>query len=185
MAVLLGILVALSYGAGDFLGGLATRSLPVTTVVAASQASALVVLAVTLPLEGTPVPWSDVGLGALAGSVGVVGVLLLYQGLATGAMGVVAPVTAVGAAVVPLVVGLATGERPAPVALLGAVLALGAVALWRAGATLPTGPPAPAAARRSSWPSAPGRPSASSSCSSAPPTRRPGSGPSSAAAPPR
>src|SRR5215213_11498582 len=111
-----------------------TRAQAVTTVVAASQASALVLLAVGVPLEGAPLGWDDVGLGALAGGIGVVGILLLYQSLASGAMGVVAPVTAVGAAVVPLVVGLATGERPAAVALLGAVLALGAVALVAGGA---------------------------------------------------
>ena len=133
MAVLLGVLVALSYGAGDFLGGLATRAQAVTTVVAASQASALVLLVIGVPLRGSPLGWDDLGLGALAGGIGVVGILLLYQGLATGAMGVVAPVTAVGAAVVPLVVGLATGERPAPLALLGALVALAAVVLVASG----------------------------------------------------
>ena len=133
MAVLLGVLVALSYGAGDFLGGMGTRAQAVTTVVAASQASALVLLAVGVPLEGAPLGWDDVGLGALAGGVGVVGILLLYQSLATGTMGVVAPVTAVGAAVVPLVVGLATGERPGVLALIGAFVALGAVALVAGG----------------------------------------------------
>ena len=137
MAVLLGVLVALSYGAGDFLGGLATRAQAVATVVAASQSAALVLLVVVVPAEGSPFAWADVGLGAAAGTVGVVGILLLYQGLATGAMGVVAPVTAVGAAVVPLVVGLATGERPAPLALVGAAVALGAVALVAGGG--PTG----------------------------------------------
>jgi drug/metabolite transporter (DMT)-like permease len=101
--------------------------------VAASQASALLLLVVGVPLEGSPFRWNDLGLGALAGGVGVVGILLLYQGLATGAMGVVAPVTAVGAAVVPLVVGLATGERPAPLALVGALVALAAVGLVAGG----------------------------------------------------
>ena len=142
MAVFLGVLVALSYGAGDFLGGLGTRAQQVTTVVAASQASALVLLVVGVPLEGSPLAWEDLALGGLAGGIGVVGILLLYQGLATGAMGVVAPVTAVGAAVVPLVVGLATGERPPVLALVGALVALGAVALvaggHEEGATGPT-----------------------------------------------
>jgi drug/metabolite transporter (DMT)-like permease len=133
VAVFLGVLVALSYGAGDFLGGLGTRAQSVFTVVGASQASALALLVVVVPVEGAAVRWGDVGLGALSGVIGVVGVLLLYQGLATGAMGVVAPVTAVGAAVVPLGVGLATGERPAVLALVGAVVALAAVALVASG----------------------------------------------------
>ena len=137
MAVFLGVLVALSYGAGDFLGGLATRAQSVATVVAASQAAALVLLLVVVPVEGAALGWDDVGLGALSGVVGVVGVLLLYQGLATGAMGVVASITAVGAAVVPLAAGLATGERPAVVALLGAAVALAAVALVARGGEAP------------------------------------------------
>lgn len=130
MAVVLGLLVALSYGAGDFFGGLASRRMATPIVVAASQAVGLTGLAaVVLLTGGHEAVGDDVAAGAAAGSVGLIGLLLLYRGLASGAMSVVAPTTAVGAAVVPLVWGLVDGERPSVAALVGVVLALGAVAL--------------------------------------------------------
>lgn len=129
MAVILGLLVALSYGAGDFFGGLASRRLPTPVVVVASQCVGLVLLVGIVALTGGhEAIGDDVRSGAAAGTVGLVGLLLLYRGLAAGSMSVVAPVTAVGAAILPLAWGLADGERPAPAALVGVVLALVAVA---------------------------------------------------------
>jgi drug/metabolite transporter (DMT)-like permease len=133
VAVVLGLVVALTYGAGDFLGGLASRAQSVATVVVASQACGLGLVVVALVVDGSDPAAGDVALGVLAGSAGLVGLLLLYRGLAVGTMGVVAPVTAVGAAVVPLAVGLATGERPSPLALVGAAVALAAVVLVASG----------------------------------------------------
>jgi drug/metabolite transporter (DMT)-like permease len=129
MAVLLGLIVALSYGAGDFVGGLASRRSRAVAVVLASQFVGLVALAATLLVPGQHAEPADVLRGLGAGAVGVVGVLLLYRGLAHGAMVVVAPITAVGSSLVPLAWGLATGERPGALALGGAVLAMVAVAL--------------------------------------------------------
>jgi drug/metabolite transporter (DMT)-like permease len=130
VAVLLGVLVALTYGAGDFLGGLSSRRVNAAIVALTSQLvgwSILVVLVAVLP-ERHP-PAADVVRGAIAGSVGLIGVVLLYRGLASGAMGVVAPITAVGAAVLPVAWGLLTGEEPGAVHLVGVVLALVAVGL--------------------------------------------------------
>ncbi|CAN5622271.1 EamA family transporter [soil metagenome] len=130
MAVVLGLLVALCYGAGDFLGGVATRAQPVATVVLVSQGTGRGLVTVILVLDGTgPPAGGDLALGVLSGLIGVVGVALLYQGLAAGSMGVVAPVTAVGAALVPLVAGLVIGERPSVLALIGAAGALIAIVL--------------------------------------------------------
>src|SRR4051812_27132512 len=85
---------------------------------------------VTLVLiDGRPPVWGDIGLGAAAGSVGLIGIVLLYRGLANGTMSVVAPITAVGAGVVPFAWGVVTGERPSAVALVGVAAALLAVAL--------------------------------------------------------
>lgn len=130
MAILLGLAVALTYGAGDFFGGLTTKRNDVLTVVAVSQAASLVILATGFALFRPDLPAAgDVALGSVAGCIGIVGLTLLYRGLAAGRMGIVAPVTAVGAAVVPLAWGLAQGERPSGLALLGCGVALVAVAL--------------------------------------------------------
>lgn len=128
VVVLLGLGAALVYGAADFAGGFATRRTPALTVVVFSQIIAFVALAAVLPLLGTPVPPArDLVLGAVAGIAGGAGVTFLYHGLSVGRMGVVAPTTAVGSASLPVVVGLALGERPGPLALLGVVVALVAV----------------------------------------------------------
>jgi drug/metabolite transporter (DMT)-like permease len=143
VAVFLGLLVAVSYGAADFLGGLSSRRVDPAIVALTSQLvglSVLVVVVAALP-ERHP-PAADLLRGAGAGSVGLIGVVLLYRGLAVGAMSIVAPVTAVGAAVLPVGWGLLTGEQPGLVHLAGVVLALAAVALVSApgaGEVVPAG----------------------------------------------
>jgi drug/metabolite transporter (DMT)-like permease len=130
VAVFLGLLVALSYGAGDFLGGLSARQIAPLVVVQRSQLvglGLLVVLVAVVPGQD-PIA-ADLARGAAAGAIGAVGVGLLYRGLAVGAMAIVAPITAVGAAVLPVAWGLSSGERPGGLALTGVGLALVAVAL--------------------------------------------------------
>ena len=129
MAVLLGLLVAVTYGVGDFFGGIASKRNPPTVVVALSQSFGLAIMVLLVLVDGRAPVWRDVGFGAAAGSVGLIGVILLYRGLAGGTMSVVAPITAVGAGVVPFVWGLLTGERPTGIALGGVAAALAAVAL--------------------------------------------------------
>lgn len=134
VAVFLGLLVALSYGAGDFLGGLASRRLDAAGVVQGSQTVGLLGLAVAVALlPDQRFLGDDAMRGAVAGAVGVVGVVLLYRGLAVGVMSVVAPITAVGAAVLPFGWGLVQGERPGALSLAGVALALVAVALVSGG----------------------------------------------------
>lgn len=134
MAVFLGLLVAAAYGAGDFLGGSASKRNPAASVVLASQATGLLLLLVGL-LAARPdlAPGRDFVLGAASGAVGVVGVVLLYRGLAEGVMGVVAPITGVSAGVLPVAWGLLSGERPSAMSLVGVVAALAAVALVAGG----------------------------------------------------
>ena len=129
LAVALGLLVATTYGAGDFFGGMASRRRSATVVVLWSQAAGLVGLALLVPLLGGRPTGGDLGLGALAGLVGLSGVLLLYRGLGSGRMSVVAPVTAVGAAFVPFVAGVAGGDGLPATRLIGALSALAGVAL--------------------------------------------------------
>lgn len=130
MAVILGLAAALTYGAADFLGALATKSTKVFTVVFLSQVLGSGLLMVTLPFFlDTPLSQSALAWGALAGVAGAVGVALFYQGLSVGRMGAVAPITGVEAAAVPVIFGLIEGERPSVLALAGVFVALGAVAL--------------------------------------------------------
>jgi drug/metabolite transporter (DMT)-like permease len=130
MAALLALLSAVVYGAGDFAGGLASRRLPPPAVVWRTNAIGLAGLLFVAPLFGADeVRAVDLVVGAAAGLAGGVGILLLYRGLAVGTMSIVAPVTAVLAALVPVGVGLVEGERPAAVALAGIPLALVAIVL--------------------------------------------------------
>jgi drug/metabolite transporter (DMT)-like permease len=130
MASLLALLAAVTYGAADFLGGITTRRATMVGAVLVTQGAGLVLLLLATPLlPDAAVTRSDLGFGAVAGVTGSVGVALLYLALAIGPMSVVAPVTAVCAAVVPLGIGLVLGERPHPWAALGVLLALIAVAL--------------------------------------------------------
>ena len=130
MAIVLGLAAALTYGAADFLGALATKTTKVFTVVFLSQVLGSGLLLVTLPFFlDTPLSGAALGWGALGGVAGAVGVALFYQGLSVGRMGAIPPITGVEAAAVPVVFGLISGERPSVLALGGVVVALGAVAL--------------------------------------------------------
>lgn len=129
VAVLLALASAAVYGTADFCGGMATRRAPAHGVVAVSQAAGLAALLLLLPwLGGTP-RLADLLWGAGAGIVGAAGLVLFYGALASGVMSVVAPTTAVCAAAVPVLVGLALGNRIAPWAAVGIALALVAVVL--------------------------------------------------------
>jgi drug/metabolite transporter (DMT)-like permease len=130
MAFVLALAAALTYGAGDFLGGIATkRSGSSLGVVAMSSLVGLGLLAVLVwVVPGDPTA-ADLLWGAAGGIAGGTGVMFFYVALATGVMSVVAPVTAVTGAVVPVAAGLLLGERPGGWALLGVALAIGAVAL--------------------------------------------------------
>ncbi|MCA2222854.1 EamA family transporter [Nonomuraea aurantiaca] len=129
LAVILATACAVVYGTADFFGGLATRRSQVFSVVTLSQLSGLAVILVLLPL--LPGVFSNGAMlwGLGAGVAGAAGLVLFYRALAVGVMSVVAPTTAVTSAALPVMYGLATGERPEPVALVGVVLALGSVLL--------------------------------------------------------
>src|SRR5215510_9867548 len=126
MAVLLGLAVAACFGSGDFFGGVASRRAHMISVLGVAQICAVLgAIVAAVVFSGSP-DGRDLGLGAAAGALNVVALGALYQGLALGRMGIVAPVTAVVGAVVPVVYGLATGERPSALALVGVLIAVGA-----------------------------------------------------------
>jgi drug/metabolite transporter (DMT)-like permease len=129
MATLLALASAVVYGMADFCGGMASRRATAAAVVALSQGAGLVAVVLLLPwLGGDPEP-ADLGWGAAAGVAGAAGLLLFYRSLAAGVMSVVAPVTAVSAAALPVLGGLLLGERIGPLAAAGIALALAAVVL--------------------------------------------------------
>jgi drug/metabolite transporter (DMT)-like permease len=129
VAVLLALASAVVYGAADFLGGLSSRRAPVFGVVVLSQATGLLALLVLLPWLGGPAQPADLAWGAAAGLAGAAGLVVFFRTLASGVMSVVAPVTAVTAAAVPVVVGLLSGNSIRAWAAVGIALALVAVVL--------------------------------------------------------
>lgn len=129
MAIVLALLSALAYGVSDFLGGIfAKRAGPWQVAVVAQTSSTVFNVLAALVIGGAPVA-SDWGWGALAGLGGGFGAVFLYRGLSGARMGVVAPLSAVGSALVPVVVGLVTGDRPPMLAVIGIVCAFPAMYL--------------------------------------------------------
>jgi len=129
VSVLLALVAAVAYGVSDFAGGMASRREPALRVLVLSYPVGVVLMAALLPLVPGRLDTATLLWSAAAGLAGAVGVVLLYLGLAAGPMAVVAPLTAVASAVVPVTVGIGLGERPPPPAYLGVALALLAVAL--------------------------------------------------------
>jgi drug/metabolite transporter (DMT)-like permease len=124
MGVLLALGAALGYGLSDFVGGLVSRRTSAWPVAFAAAVGALVAaVALALVFPGDPTA-TDLAWGALAGVGSGTGGAFLYRGLATGRMGVVAPVSAVGAALLPVVVAVATGERPSTLVWVGIAAAV-------------------------------------------------------------
>jgi drug/metabolite transporter (DMT)-like permease len=129
VAALLALFSAATYGVGDFCGGLAARKIPATTVLLWSHLLGLTLLVVsTVFVAGDPEA-GDLVIGAIGGLAGAAGVGLLYKGLAVGQMSVVAPITALLSAAVPVIAGYAEGERPGGTAVVGMALAFVAIVL--------------------------------------------------------
>lgn len=125
--VLLALLGAASYGVSDFVGGIfGKRASPWAVAAAGGIGGACAALVLALVDPGNPSP-ADLAWGAAAGVGNGIGTAYLYRGLASGRMGVVAPVSGVLAVVLPVIVGVATGERPGLLVWLGIVAAVPAI----------------------------------------------------------
>lgn len=127
MEIVLALGAAASYGLSDFGGGVLTRRAHVLAVSLLSQLVSAVLLALAVLLWAGAYSPSGLGWGLAAGIAGIAGTVLLYQGLAIGRMSVVAPITAVLGAGLPVLFGLATGDRPGGAAITGIGLGLIAV----------------------------------------------------------
>lgn len=127
MTVLLSLLAAASYGLGDFNGGLFSRRGGAWAVSLVAQLGGTACVLVVVAFTGGSPTAADLGWAVLAGVANGFGTAFLYRGLASGRMGVVAPVSGVGAVVVPVLVGLLMGEHPGVLVWLGILLALPAI----------------------------------------------------------
>jgi uncharacterized membrane protein len=124
MAIVLALCSALAYGLSDFVGGIVSRRTTAWAVAVVAQLSATVsTTLVALLAEGSPTS-RDFWWSALAGVASGVGTGFLYRGLSSGRMSVVAPVSAVGAALVPVLAGTLGGEQLTLVVWLGILVAL-------------------------------------------------------------
>ncbi|NYD41581.1 EamA family transporter [Nocardioides panaciterrulae] len=138
MSILLSLLSAMSYGLSDFVGGVtAKRTSPWSVAFVAALGGAVLVACLALVVGGSPGP-ADYAWGAVAGLGNGFGTAFLYRGLSSGRMGVVAPVSGVGAATLPVVVGVLTGERPGALVWLGVLAALPGI--WLVAREPATGP---------------------------------------------
>ncbi len=130
MSILLALVSAAVYGIADYAGGRASRVFASALVTLIGQVVSLVLVVVLVLLIGTPVPSGGTfAWGVVGGAAGAVGLVSLYHAFAHGAITVVAPLSAVVGAILPVIVGLAQGERPDVIAYVGIAVALVAVAL--------------------------------------------------------
>jgi drug/metabolite transporter (DMT)-like permease len=133
MPALLALASAATFGVADFLGGLSTRKAPVVAVTLLTNLAGALVAGVLVLVIGGEWTVPTVGWGAAGGLCGLVGLVMLYSGLAVGPNKLVSPVSAVVAAVVPVVAGLALGDRPGALAIAGLLITPGAVWLLAGG----------------------------------------------------
>ncbi len=141
MSIILALTSAAIFGVADFTGAVSSRRTGAFVTAVLSQAVGLVsLLAVVSFVPGSP-DLRSIAWGAVAGLAGGLGLAVFFWAMAVGPIGVVSPLTAAIAAVVPLAVGIALGAWPEPVALAGIALGVVAVVLAsgggsRSGATM-------------------------------------------------
>lgn len=125
LAPLLALCASLTWGVGDFLGGVKARALPALAVLAASQPFGLIVLGIAIAVRGRGIPGAEVAWAAPAAVMGTLGLVTFYRGMAAGAISVVAPIAAIAAGV-PVVWGVTvSGDRLSGLQAVGLVAALG------------------------------------------------------------
>jgi len=134
ISVMYGLISAVTWGAGDFSGGIAVkRSNPYGVVIIAHVVSLFLLIALAFAFHEPIPPFQDWMLGGIAGICGGIGLTLLYRALASGQMSVAAPISALVAAALPVLIGFFADGLVGWLALAGFALALGAVWLVSGG----------------------------------------------------
>ena len=124
-AALLALSASLSWGVGDFLGGVKSRVMPVVLVMAASQPFGLAALGIAIAVRGAGPPGDEVAWSALSATLGTAGLFAFYRGMATGAISVVAPIAALSAGI-PVIWGVVVnGDHIHGLQAIGFVAAIG------------------------------------------------------------
>ncbi len=128
LSILYGILSAATWGAGDFIGGLASKQTsPYRVLFLAEIAGMIPFTALALILREPLPPAGDMLVGAGSSLIGLTGLLFLYRALASNQMTIAAPVSALFAALIPVIFGFFTLGMPSTTTLIGFVLAFTAV----------------------------------------------------------
>jgi drug/metabolite transporter (DMT)-like permease len=128
LSIFFGLLSALSWGAGDFTGGLAARKVGAVRAVFYASVVGLIVITASALITGEAFPASRVwGFAMTAGIFGSLGLILLYASMENGTMSIAAPVSALLAAALPVLVGALTEGLPERLTLIGFGFALFAV----------------------------------------------------------
>jgi drug/metabolite transporter (DMT)-like permease len=129
LSVIFGFISAASWGAGDFVGGLASRRASAYRATLYGEVFGLALLLAAAPfIHEAGMTWTDWGWSMAAGAIGAAGLALLYRALAEGQMSLAAPVSALMAAVLPVIAAALTEGLPGPATLAGFALAL--LAIW-------------------------------------------------------
>jgi drug/metabolite transporter (DMT)-like permease len=111
-AIALALSSSVLWGLSDFLGGLKSRTLPVPVVLGGQYLASLTAMSVFVAARGVGPPATEAVVASLgAGLLGILGLSAFYRALAIGTMSIVAPIAATGVAL-PVLVGIATGDRP-------------------------------------------------------------------------
>ena len=127
-AAALALAAAVSWGIGDFLGGLKSRTLRPIAVLIVAQPIGGALLGIWVAIRGEAPPGTDVFWASVAAIFGTIGLIAFYRGMAAGMLSIVAPIAGAGAAI-PVVWGLARGDNPTGYQELGFVVALVGVVL--------------------------------------------------------
>lgn len=128
ISILFGLTSAISWGAGDFTGGLASRKTGAYRAVFYGEVIGTIIILVVALIVWQPIPaWPIWVLSLVAGACGTTGLLLLYHSMTKGLMSIAAPVSALLAAILPVIIGSFTESLPTLLTLFGFGFAFAAV----------------------------------------------------------
>ncbi len=133
MAVLLALCSAAFFGASDFMGGFGSREHDAKSVAFGAQVGGFLLSLVLLAIIGGELSLKTIGFATAGGVAGGLGLLLMFQAFSIGQFQLVSPLVGVTSGVVPVVAGIALGERPELVAIFGMALVIPAVWLLSGG----------------------------------------------------